>query len=849
MSQRKAPVSRTLAYASRQLASAPGQRGVMTSSISPWRRLTQAAFIISLALVVCRVLMPESIRAPLDALAASRPAQQLAAGQSDVLLSQAPQSPGPATGIVLDLLFCLPALLILARRAFDADYRLLFAGSFVPMALLGALAMLSTLWAADKFACVVSASHFFCAIVFLWSTCQLVRAWLRLRIIAGVGIGLLMALSYVGYSYRLSESADLRQMWGEKKAEIISQHGWTPGSFQAEMFEKRVLNGQPLGYRTSTNTYAALLVLLGVICGGVVIERISDRDHWGWIIVPILALLAVPLLIRWTACRAAYATPVIGGIILLAAWIIRRPAISRSRQRLNRIWHGGYFLALAMIAAATAVLVHHGRRTGTLWQDSLSFRWRYWTGAYSILTDGLYHYPRKYFDLYLGVGWENFGPYYLIHRLATASEEIRDPHNFVIRAFVELGIVGGILILAWMLRLWWELTRPAVPDAPITSGQTAASHSAPGAYSQNTAFLTIGGVVLLAILFNVFASIDFTAQFATAVVELFRRGVFLILLTAGMFVVAVRRARPSAADIKAGNIRVELDDRPAPWILYAVLAGLATFLIHNLIEFSLFEPGPMFLFCLLAGSALGLRSEGAAKAGDLAVKQAPRRPLKPIVGLGLAVAAWVAAAAVLAVPVLEAESLAHQADNDTVAAISAHESASLRKAAKEMSEAFAAVPYNADYARRSTDLLVAAGESKSEILKMLDAAIAADPSSMQDVTRRAQFELTQGEQQKNDKSQIDAGLKDLGWALELDPRNVRMRLDFARELLKAAISTKRPKLAGEAAYQIDRALDNDAQLPPEEIKRLTKKERDDADAEKHAAEKVAAEKVERAGRR
>ena len=43
-----------------------------------------------------------------------------------------------------------------------------------------------------------------------------------------------------------------------------------------------------------------------------------------------------------------------------------------------------------------------------------------------------------------------------------------------------------------------------------------------------------------------------------------------------------------------------------------MLAGLAVFLIHNLIDFSMFEIGPMMLFMLVGGAVLGVRSPSAA---------------------------------------------------------------------------------------------------------------------------------------------------------------------------------------------------------------------------------------------
>jgi len=59
--------------------------------------LTQVAFVLALALVVARVTFPDASRA------------------REALASTAPRGAGPATSIALDLLCCVPAILVLAR--------------------------------------------------------------------------------------------------------------------------------------------------------------------------------------------------------------------------------------------------------------------------------------------------------------------------------------------------------------------------------------------------------------------------------------------------------------------------------------------------------------------------------------------------------------------------------------------------------------------------------------------------------------------------------------------------------------------------------------------------------------
>src|SRR5687767_5884813 len=118
-----------------------GHRFTPTDKPGHGQWLTRLAFVLSAALVLARATMLETVRNPLDVYPGSEPI---------------PRGPGAAAGAVLDLLGCLPALLVLARRSIDPDYRLRFAGSLLPLAGLALWTVSSVLWAGDKFAAAVS---------------------------------------------------------------------------------------------------------------------------------------------------------------------------------------------------------------------------------------------------------------------------------------------------------------------------------------------------------------------------------------------------------------------------------------------------------------------------------------------------------------------------------------------------------------------------------------------------------------------------------------------------------------------------------------------------------------------
>jgi O-antigen ligase len=717
--------------------------------------LTRVAFGLAVALVLTRATMLESLRDPLDVAPGSPPA---------------PRGVGPGAALVLDLLAWLPALLVLARGALDRTFRVRFSRAHGLMATLALWAVLSTAWADDKFAAVVSGFHWLSATVFLWGVSQLVRSWRRLRLVAGACAGLLLVYAAQAFTYKYVELPELQREWSEHRDRHLSERGFEPGSYAALMFEGKILRGELIGFGASANTFAAVTVLLMVVTAGAVVQRMADGDAAGWAVVPAVGLALGVCILAWTDSKTAFATPfVAAGIFVVLAvargWLARRAKLA-------------YLAGVTLVALAAAAVVGHGLNHGSLVIDSMTFRWRYWLGSARVFAE----HPL------LGVGWDNFGLHYLAHRLPIAGEEIRDPHNFIVRFFTELGTVGGALALAWMLRLWWELTRPRLATADADADDATRPHRAIPTIAALTA-----GALLLSILAAVdlgFVSSGGPAGPAYVFLRVLERIVGAALVATGLAVVAAR--------VVGAPPEVVLDDRPAPWILYGVLAGLGVFVLHNLVDFAMFEVGPMFLFALLAGSALGVR--GAADASTPATAGAPgsaRRRIAPLVVVAIA---WLAAGATVAIPVLSAEDHAHAGDEHLRAR-------SPVEAAGAYAAAAAAVPYNGDYAFRQSRALYGAGAPAEALRAATDAAVAANPADAGYRAARAGFEAAGP---SPDAARVRA---DFERALALDPANVAMRRHYAQTLEQLGATA-------DARGQYERALWFDDQLLPDDAERL-----------------------------
>jgi O-antigen ligase len=498
--------------------------------------------------------------------------------------------------------------------------------------------------------------------------------------------------------------------------------------------------------------------MLGVVCIGVVIQRFVDNDQPGWPLIVMIGLVAAAWIVHYTHSKAALVTPLIAGV-MLAAVALMGDALARWRRPL-------YFAGVVVFALVAVAVTLAGRTRGDLFASSMTFRWHYWIGAARIVE----RHPM------VGIGWGNFGMHYVGVRLPVASEEVKDPHNLIVRAFAELGIVGGVLMIAWLARLWWELC--AAKSLALKSDLPMSSYGR--GFSMKT-FATICG---FAMVLNIAASIDFSSATPDAgwfiLLQLMKRALFFGLLLLGYAAVTLRSSAVP-----------ELDDRPAPWVMYAMLVALAVFLLHNLIDFSMFEPGVMGVFAALVGASLGLRAQ-AAEYDSRA---------RALVGLSLAVLLWLAAAIGLFAPVALAESSARRGDE----LIRAQQP---RAAAMQFRRAFEQlwIP-NADYPYRAAIALARAGAPADQIRVLLDTAIAANPMDGGFHRTRAKLEL---EQSNPDANRIIESYQE---ATALDPNDVWLHLEFADALVQLGMKAH-------ALDEYRQALRYNDLLGPDEPKRL-----------------------------
>lgn len=217
------------------------------------------------------------------------------------------------------------------------------------------------------------------------------------------------------------------------------------------LWENRLLySTEPLGPFALTNTLAALLA------GGLVLAAARWPGLRSGLLPQVafgLSIAALSYCLVLTKSRSAWLA---AGCGLLAM------ALHHSRrQRLRVVLRGG-------IAAAgfAVVVILIAARLGALDREvileaprSLQYRLFYWMGSLEMLADRPFY----------GAGPGNFRQSYLPYKLDESSEEIRDPHNYLIEAWSSAGLVGltGMLLFTGALVAGLLRNAEAVTDSQV----------------------------------------------------------------------------------------------------------------------------------------------------------------------------------------------------------------------------------------------------------------------------------------------------------------------------------------------------------------------------------------------
>lgn len=276
-------------------------------------------------------------------------------------------------------------------------------------------------------------------------------------------VALAAALSVMGlYQYFVTiPEAQVRyeQIKDDRTAMLSEMREWyPPGSSERKRFEDRLYDGSPTGTFALANSLAGYLApwLVLAVAIAALPRPEGGASLRNWLCVTLFGTpIAICLLL--TKSRSAYVA-IAAGLALL--WLIARKEHGLLRTRL-------LFASLAGIIALAIIGVQSGaidRQVASEAGKSLGYRLQYWRSTLLMVRD----------NPLLGIGPGQFQNRYTEYKLPEASEEIKDPHNFLLEVWATAGTPALLLLLAALLLFTGQVffarrNKRLPPDSPRTA--------------------------------------------------------------------------------------------------------------------------------------------------------------------------------------------------------------------------------------------------------------------------------------------------------------------------------------------------------------------------------------------
>jgi O-antigen ligase/tetratricopeptide (TPR) repeat protein len=463
-----------------------------------------------------------------------------------------------------------------------------FTGIELGLALFCGAATIACFTAEDKRLAIANVAMVFAVVFMAILLAQILdsRAKVRLALAVIAALGVVSAYQCAEQIF-FSNQMTIEQ-YEQSPQTILEPMGIEPGSLQQFLFEHRLYSGGARGFFTTRNSVGSFALLACFAAAALCIAKSEEekphvKREAKYLAPPFRRGLPNTHLLY---CGIAASAVVFGfaiirskgaiiGLLFGGALFV---AILRFRDWLGSHRKTVLTACLSLAAAGTVVIASYGLTHGRLpGGNPMLVRWQYWQASAKMYGD----HPLT------GVGPGNFSQCYPRYKPAEALESVADPHNFVLSVLTEYGPLGLIGFLAMIFIPLWKVISPRRDVTPET-------------VEHQPAFRTLA-IVLLIIISAALLLIRPIAMPATSsgsfdvmiyvIVTLYVTPVFVFIVA---FLLLTTPSRNTQYAIRNTNIVA-----PA---LFCAAVGL---LIHNLIDFAVFEPGVFTTFwamiaCLIA---------------------------------------------------------------------------------------------------------------------------------------------------------------------------------------------------------------------------------------------------------
>jgi len=445
-------------------------------------------------------------------------------------------------------------------------------------ALFTAGAVLSSLFAPDKRAAITNyltlAGPVLMAVVLM----QILDSITKVRLVLTVLVALGVVCAYQCCEQFFYTNQVMIEQYRQDPKSMLEPLGIEPGTLAHMLFEHRLFSRGIHGFFTTSNSAGSFVLLTLFVALALFINEVKSRKSDPSASARIPTAAAALSLLTFTLVITASKGAIIASLIaagLFAVYLRFGSWINAHKK----VVLAGCLAATALLGAA---VVGYGLAYDRLpGGNSMLVRWQYWKASARM-------YLQKPFT---AAGPGNFIYFYPRYKEPAALEAVADPHNFLLSILLQYGPLGlaGLLVMC-LAPLYRTLFSPPPNPAPKTL------ISSPK-FSLSATVFAIFIAATLVLIRPIFIKIPPDALPAEKVAAAF----MLYLMPVIAFCIGFLLATAGRAATVANTTTITTT---------ALMVGLAGVLIHNLVDFAIFEPGILTAFwaalaCLVALNHLG----------------------------------------------------------------------------------------------------------------------------------------------------------------------------------------------------------------------------------------------------
>jgi len=456
-------------------------------------------------------------------------------------------------------------------------------GIEIGLALFAVAALLSAIGASDKRAAISHMAILLGPMFAALLLAQILDTHRRIRVVLSVVAALGIVSAYQCAEQLFVSNAVTIEQYEKTPEMFLEPLGIEAGTFKHFLFDHRLYSRGIRGFFTTSNSAASFTVMASFAAFALLIRGLQDRgSEKRYRRCALLTLAATVLVVAGlflTQSKGGILAFLVGSAILVILVGIDRWFAGHKRRILIALLAISLVLVVGIGYAAISYGLRHGRLPGG---NSMLVRWQYWAASAQMYAD----HPL------VGVGPGNFSEFYSHYKPGAALETVADPHNFLLSLLTQYGPLGLLGFLAAVFVPLWRSIRPGK--------ETPAAADARGRASFKTLALTL--------LFSVCGFLLLVRPFlmpssgADSVDVMLYEIVTLYVTPAAMFLVAYLLLAASFEDERTWH-----RDFAQTTLSAALVGALLAVLLHNLIDFALFEPGVWMAFWVLVACLVASR--------------------------------------------------------------------------------------------------------------------------------------------------------------------------------------------------------------------------------------------------